>query len=647
MRESPGGATFSSGKSVLFGLMPSIANLSTYLRLGPVSLAHAGLHALRLELGWYEKALPASNWSTTGTAGICPWPHVLPSSWTFQDVATLADSVARLSTREVPWFGSQWRTLHSSWAENPESGYIVPSCHWSRLPQHSGGEAGDLKLIWEPSRFEWAMSLMRAKAAGVTEADNVFHQLLSDWQSKNLPNLGPAWLCGQETALRALALMRASGSFDLGPELWQIVAASAERVERSMSYALAQNNNHAISEAVALFAVGCALPTHPRSTKWRSMGSRHMEHLCLRQFSLDGGYIQHSFCYHRMALRLAVNYMVMARAAGYSISSEFRQRISASWRLLFEHQDPSTGRLPNYGANDGTNPLALHGMPSLDYRPVIAAAAWVSDEIRPYDAGPHDEEAVWLVGEEYLHAPTASIERKSSAFSLSGYYVLRKAASFATMRCHAYKTRPGQSDSLHVDLWIDGENVLRDAGTWRYWHESGDQAFFSSSTAHNTLVVNGLSHMPRISTFLFADWVQDVLQECELSELKGRVSGLSKAFEGQGVIHRRVLREEDEAWTVEDHLICQRNSGLGVIRWRLSPERIWELRSQKCVSEGISIEIDGPAELEFVSSSADEPDNWESLNYNDRTRIPLLRVKFALSGQVQITTRVRMTTGAA
>ncbi len=608
----------------------------TYLRLGPASLARAALHRLRMKQGWYQKAAPAGAWSGEGPEGRCPWPHRLPQSWQAPDAEALSDAVERLSKGQAQWFGGEWRTIHTTWAENPESGFTFAKTHWAGLSQQSGGEAGDLKLTWEPSRFSWISPLMRAHAAGLPGAEEAFHQLFAAWRLSHPPNQGPAWMCGQETSLRILALMRAAQVFRADPELWEVVAVSAERIEISISYALAQQNNHAISEAVALFAASCALPNHPRSAHWRRLSLRLMGELCEAQFAEDGGYIQHSFNYQRMALRLCAHFLILAEEAKADIPPVVRERISAAWRFLHSQQDEATGRVPNYGANDGANPLALSACPYLDYRPALAAAAWAADRIRIYESGPWDEEAAWLGGAEYLAAPIHPPARASALMRASGHFVLRAGLEFAMMRCHAYRTRPGQCDSLHVDLWSNGRNLLRDAGSWRYWHPSGEETFFSSTAAHNTLEVNGKSHMPKISRFLYGDWVQDQL----IAASDASVTGETHAYESEGVSHRRTLSRSGDEWIIEDRITATQPAQ-GALRWRLDPGLSWSLTDGLCRSEAAEIWIEAPdgASLELDSSG---PDCWESLDYDERTRLPVLRVKLELAGAATVRTRVRV-----
>ena len=40
--------------------------------------------------------------------------------------------------------------------------------------------------------------------------------------------------------------------------------------------------------------------------------------------------------------------------------------------------------------------------------------------------------------------------------------------AIAMLRYPRFKFRPSQADALHVDLWVDGENLLRDARAYSY-----------------------------------------------------------------------------------------------------------------------------------------------------------------------------------
>ena len=130
--------------------------------------------------------------------------------------------------------------------------------------------------------------------------------------------------------------------------------------------------------------------------------------------------------------------------------------------LLYNVQDEHNGRVPNYGANDGSNIISLSDCDYLDYRPVISTLSYLLKGVSPYQPGPHDQDIYWLTGLPTMERET--LKRSNYAAEEGGYYVLRDDNGMAFVRCHTYKSRPGDADSLHVDLWRDG---IRTTGAWR------------------------------------------------------------------------------------------------------------------------------------------------------------------------------------
>jgi hypothetical protein len=617
-------------------------HINTYRKLGAANLFQAFEYSVRLKLGYFTKRLPIKNWEDCPDYEVrSPFPPLSDGIAAYPSLEWAEDVTAKLESGQVLWFSNEWKPRHESWVFNEHSGQEGKPGHWSQIAAKSGAALGDLKLFWEPSRFDWVYQLMRCHAAGDSRAEGVYGKLVEDWRAHNPPNNGLAWQCGQECAFRLIALVQASRCFASSHHEGATIAELADRIVPAMDYAKAQNNNHAISEATALFAAGLALPDHADADKWRARGAQLIKELCAKQFAADGGYVQHSFIYERLAMRLITLYISLAETAGLDVPGVVRERLGAAWRFLHAHQDELTGRVPNYGANDGANPLSLSGLNYLDFRPALAAAAWAADRIRIYEPGPSDEEPVWLGGDEFLAATPSPQPRKTTAFKDSGHYVLRQGSSFAMMRCHAYKTRPGQSDSLHVDLWMNGRNILRDAGSWRYYSPSGEEKFFSTTAAHNTVEVNSRSHMPKISTFLYADWVQDRVVDLDLTAPS--VTGETRGYESEGVVHRRTLSLDGDVWTVRDELDLSRPAHEITLRWRLDPDLDWSLQDGICSCPEARIEIEGASasEIELVTPDSDDPEAWESLHYDDRNRIYLLRVRLQPEESTIITTCIR------
>jgi hypothetical protein len=75
----------------------------------------------------------------------------------------LKQKAERIVNGELQFFSSEWKLLgvDYDWITNPESGYRYDiSKHWSEIPDFSS-TTGDIKYVWEKSRFSWLLTLIR------------------------------------------------------------------------------------------------------------------------------------------------------------------------------------------------------------------------------------------------------------------------------------------------------------------------------------------------------------------------------------------------------------------------------------------------------------------------------------------------------
>ena len=469
------------------------------------------------------------------------------------------------------------------WNRNPLSG-IDPAadCHWTDVEEQADG---DIKGVWELSRFSLAFRLARGYAfTGEERIPELFWQLVESWLAANPPNAGPQWTSAQEVALRAMAWIFALRSFARSgatrPERTRKLIAAlhthASRIETTIAYARAQNNNHLISEAAALFTIGLMFPSLPRANRWRDLG-RTLLAESAPQFFPDGGYIQHSHNYHRLALQAYLWVMRIAEVNGQPLPEELYRCVDRSFRMLSRMADPETGRVPNFGHNDGALFLPLTTCEYEDFRPLLQTISLWRKKGRVFTSGPWDEDAVWLLGPAAIgesgRASPRTQPKAREPFSApdAGLFVLKGKESQAVIRCARFRSRPAHADQLHVDLWWRGVNVAADAGSYLY---SGDPPWRNSlvhAAVHNTVTVDGKDQMPHSGRFLWTGLAQ---AEGEFSR-DGRWQGTHDGYRGRGIIHRRLVeRTEDDEWIVIDDLL---GSGSHAVRlhW-LIPDCPWE-----------------------------------------------------------------------
>jgi hypothetical protein len=392
----------------------------------------------------------------------------------------------RLLDGRIRYFSLREGTIgypEPAWFVNPFTGQAdAADKHWCDLSDFDP-DRGDIKYLWEPSRFAWAFALGRAYAAGRDERyPEAFWRLFESWLQANPPQRGVNWMCGQEIAIRALACIFAAYTFWASPHtsderlarLVVLLAASAERIAANIDYARAQMSNHAACEAAGLFAVGVLFPELSQAERWHRLGREVLEDEARQHNWPDGAYTQHSMNYQRMTLQAYLWCLRLGELNGEKFSERAAERLARSYEFLYQLQDAEGGRVPNYGRNDGALLLPLNSCDYLDYRPALGSMHFLFRRQRLYADGPWMEDLLWLFGPQALAAPVGPMRRASSDFLRGGYFILRGRDSWAMTRCHSYHTRPGQADMLHLDLWWRGLNVLRDSGSFSYYDPGGN-----------------------------------------------------------------------------------------------------------------------------------------------------------------------------
>ncbi|MBT7171612.1 MAG: alginate lyase family protein, partial [Phycisphaerales bacterium] len=417
--------------------------------------------------------------------------------------------------------------------------------HWSRRGDFDPNR-GDIKYLWEPSRFGWVYDLARAYAvSGDAKYPEAFWTLLESWMDANPPMLGPAWQCGQETAIRTFAICFGLWAFRPHPATTDerveralgLLAFCGDRIASNIDYARRQHSNHSTSEAAGLYLLSTLLPTLKRAKEFRATAERELLYDATHHIKPDGSYLQHSLNYLRLAMHDFLWVVALAKANGQTLDPKLPAALRTSRDFLYQLQD-ETGRVVNYGANDGALLCPWSGCYYLDYRPMLGALSFALDNTRLYPPGPWDEEAMWFFGNDFLAAPATANPpaRTSHQFSAGGYYTLRTSRAWAMLRCHTYRSRPAQADQLHLDLWVDGLNLLRDMGSFAYYDPPLKRNLkFSSTAMHNTVEIDGQNQMIKGPRFYWIRLSKGHVERADETSLRASHDGYARL----GVGHTR------------------------------------------------------------------------------------------------------------
>jgi hypothetical protein len=398
-----------------------------------------------------------------------------------------------------------------SWNEEiPGQSHQSRGIHWSHIRP-----VEDLKLVWELNRMGWAQILSRAYAfTGQETYAEAFWTLLEDWRRENPPNQGPQWMCGQEIAIRTIALALSDGLLKSAKastplrraQLREVIHVSAQRIKPHFHYARSQRNNHSLNEALGLMTAAVLSHFSPVSMGWLREGTSCFAEDLLDQLDHEGSYIQHSTVYHRVMLHACTWRLVLAQTIQAPLEDGLAERMEAGLRWMVAMVDPQTGQSPNLGSNDGANVLRLASSPFHDYRPAIQGLAAMLGLPLPYPPGPWDEPILWLQGQDPESLPRQTFPRQELTAPKRGHFLRLFKEGSLYFRCATYMERPSQSDPLHVDLTWRGINVLCDAGTYRYNARPPWMNSLAFTGVHNTVTLDGRPSMQRIGPFLWLDW---------------------------------------------------------------------------------------------------------------------------------------------
>lgn len=578
--------------------------------LGMRNVVRVGLYKLRLKAGWRPRPLP----------DVCPGGAV----FAMPDAEPVSAGDDRPATLSVFGWHPVSLAAPPDWHSDPfgSAPRLNSDQDWGHALAAIGD--GDVKPYWELSRFYWLPQFALAARNGDSDAAARMEQWLQDWIASNQPFYGINWACGQEAAIRlmnlALSAVILDGWRDPSPAMKWLVETHARRIKPTLSYALGQDNNHGTAEACALFIAGTwgqawAMPGAARIAR---TGRKWVNDRALRTIQPDGSPCQYSTTYHRANLEgFCMAELWSAQTGVKCLHADAAARVVEGARWLYAITDPTSGDAPNLGANDSSHLFSVPQTPYRDFRPTVALAAALFTDARPWaDYSDARLEALGLPPGSTTWPPASS-----RSCDHGGFHILRLSDTVALMRYPRFRFRPSQADALHLDLWHNGINLLRDAGAYSYNAE-----WFAGTAAHNTIEFDSRDQMPRLGRFLFGDWLN--AEAVEPVRDDGVMASAAAAYtDARGALHHRAIS------MCADALICRDtisgNFEDACLRWRLAPGD-WHLEGDTVRSGtySISIEIDGVPITPTLSTTL------ESRFYQQKAEIPEVSVKVNRPGNL-------------
>jgi hypothetical protein len=524
-----------------------------------------------------------------------------------------------------------------------------PELHWTQALRDER-RVGDVKLTWEVARFPQIYRMARAAAFEPSLRRRMAEALsgqIDSFIAENPYGLGIHWISGQELAIRAMAWTFALSVLGQEPAFQKTGAAMVQACHQMIEHIDAYTeytrravyNNHLIAECLALLLGARLFPDLPKAARWRERSLAILDEQTEAQFFSDGGQFQDSHNYHRVMMLYYLWASALLVNQRQPVPEPWRSRMEKSLDFLLAHQNPTDGRLPNFGPNDGSLPFILSTCDFSDFRPVLQSISVLTRGERIYEPGPWDEECAWLIGPSALEVPLRKRSMRTVSFAETGTHVLRgkDTSTFCVLRCGDIKQRFSQIDMLSTDVWWRGQNVIVDSGSYSYngpqkWHRH-----FARTESHNTLQVDNEDQMLHYRRFKNLYWTRARLNRFENEPQWAVCGGEHLGFERTtGCIHQRsVLFAKDEVWVIVDQI-----SGTGAHLARLHwlggdfPYQYHHRQGQLTLATPSGpfciavLDEDGNPLGGHVASGLEEPPRgWLSRHYGEKVAVPSLSVE--------------------
>lgn len=564
-------------------------------------------YAISTKLGWQKKAFPINPEFKTFIT-LEEWKNNLsPFFFYGKDIhklpknrdEKLKSTFQKVENGTFTFFSKQELSLgkHYDWITNPITNHKYDiSKHWSEI-QDISLDAGDIKFVWEKARFSFLYDVLRYDYHFDEDQSQLVFNEIKDFISKNPINQGPNYKCSQEISLRVLnwtfALYYYKDSENLTETLYQEIMNSIywqlHHVYNNIHFSrIAVRNNHAITETLMLYLSAKLFPFMADTKKWSIKGKKWFEQEVEYQIYKDGTFLQYSMNYHRVTVQLLTWAIQLSKLNNEKFKPVVYDRAEKSLSFLETCLDPVSGELPNYGSNDGALFFKLTNKDYRNYKSQL-------DDLRLALGNKYyykSESQFWYGFKNEKQADNIQIP-DINVFDKGGYYIIQDQDVKTFIRCGKYKDRPAQSDNLHLDIWVNGNNILRDSGSYKYNTEKELINFFNGCEGHNTVGIEGENQMLKGSRFIWYNWVKYAKATLIKKQDNYIFNGEIKAFKnlGNNIFHNRTItkRVGENQWEVIDNIKNAKNKTIYQY-WQINPDFKDKLKIEAFDADNLKIE---------------------------------------------------------
>lgn len=450
------------------------------------------------------------SWGEPLTGPLPGFPYELPEGSTCRkEIERLAEDALRhrfhLLGLEPVDLGENIR-----WRRDFVHGKETGLDYFRRIPYLDFARAGDHKIIWELNRHQHLVVL--AQAFLFTGRHDFLDEIpcqLDQWIAENPTQCGINWSSALEVAFRALSwlwvlhLVGRNFPEEFRRRWMRSLHHHGLHLEHNLSFYFSPNT-HLLGEAVVLDALGTLLPQMPGAARWRELGTATVREQMRRQVRDDGSHFEQSSYYHVYA----VDFFDLHARLHTDIPEWYRAKLAK----MVEFRDAlisTKGLLPLIGDDDGGRLVHPYGDRRRFGIPVYGGMRC-----------PHNG---------------------SQLFPDAGLAVLRAGRAHVIFDVGLFgggSAGHSHADTLSLVVFLDGEELLIDAGTHTYIADPEARQRFRGTTAHNTVSIDSIEQAEPQGPFRWANPPQVKLLHWSSNELRDIVDAhcCYRGFE-----HRRTV----------------------------------------------------------------------------------------------------------
>lgn len=427
---------------------------------------------------------------------------------------------------------------------------------WEYMP----GE--DKEFIFQFNRHRFFICLGQAYQLTGNEAyAEKFVSLLMDWigsQKRTKDTENTTWRI-LEAGFRGEFWVKAMWYFKDSPSVTdQVVDAFARCLEEHGEFIMEMHSpyryisNWGVIENHGLFEIGIVMTDRAKGGRFIETALGHLKAQAGMQVMGDGVQWEQSPSYHNEVLHCFEDVLILARRNGIKVPDAV---VNAARKMAYADL---AWKKPDH------HQFMMGDSDDADIRDFLSKAAWFfRDPVLKFGGYDRlDYDSAWDLGMEavleYQEMESRQPEFESMALSDSGNYYFRDSwkenGNLLHFHCGTMGAGHGHSDKLHVDLCINGEDVLTDAG--RFTYVAGpDRYGFKNPDAHNTLTVDNRFFTVCRDSWECSKLCAPVKRQYGFGPEYGLVQGGHLGYMDRGVyVNRKIIHIRPEIYIIADEM---------------------------------------------------------------------------------------------